>query len=128
MIGWGDILSAEQIQQLVAVIRQFKSCEPEPQPTQSQPSFSADVLPVFEQKCVACHGNLGGWGGSNYEDVMTSGDHAPVIIPGDIENSLLAQKLLGTQSVGTVMPPAGKLPDAEIQAILDWIAAGAPEN
>jgi hypothetical protein len=25
------------------------------------------------------------------------------------------------------MPPAGKLPDAEIQLILEWIAAGAPE-
>jgi hypothetical protein len=59
---------------------------------------------------------------------MNSGDHAPVIIPGDVESSLLAQKLLGTQSTGAIMPPSGKLPDSEIQVILDWIEAGAPEK
>jgi hypothetical protein len=26
------------------------------------------------------------------------------------------------------MPPSGKMTDEEIQIILDWIAAGAPEN
>jgi hypothetical protein len=50
------------------------------------------------------------------------------VIPGDVENSLLAQKLLGRQTTGAIMPPAGKLPDAEILVILDWIAAGALDN
>lgn len=59
---------------------------------------------------------------------MTSGDHAPVVIPGDATNSLLAQKLLGTQQIGILMPPSGKLPDAEIQTIIDWINAGALEQ
>jgi mono/diheme cytochrome c family protein len=128
MIGWGDILSAEQIQQLVELIRTFKSTGVPAAPTPGVISFSADVFPIFEQKCVSCHGTLGGWDATNYAAVMTSGDHAPVIIPGDVESSLLAQKLLGTQSTGAIMPPSGKLPDSEIQVILDWIAAGAPEN
>jgi cytochrome c551/c552 len=59
---------------------------------------------------------------------MTTGDHGPVVIPKDAAGSLLAQKLLGTQASGTIMPPGGKLSDAEIQLILDWIMAGAPEN
>jgi hypothetical protein len=50
------------------------------------------------------------------------------VTPGDVENSLLAQKLLGTQAEGGIMPPSGKLPEDEIQAILSWIAAGAPDN
>jgi hypothetical protein len=75
-----------------------------------------------------CHGSLGGWDASSYQTVTTTGDNAPVVIPGDVENSLLAQKLLGTQTEGGIMPPAGKLPEAEIQAILSWIAAGAPDN
>jgi hypothetical protein len=59
---------------------------------------------------------------------MTTGDHAPVIIPGDIANSLLAQKIQGLPAGGGIMPPGGKLPDETIQIILDWIAQGAIEK
>jgi hypothetical protein len=45
------------------------------------------------------------------------------VIVGDVENSLLAQLLLGTND--RFMPPLGALPQEEIQAILNWIAAGA---
>lgn len=126
MIGWGDILSQEQIQSLVDLIRTFKTTGG-PTATPGAPTFSVDVLPLFEKECVSCHGSLGGWDASTYEAVMTTGDHAPVVIPGDVEGSLLAHKILGTQTEGTIMPPSGKLPDADIQIILNWIAAGAPE-
>ena len=170
MIGWGEVLSAEQIQDLVKFIRGLKSAiiTPVSTPTSKSPasptpgsetfasptptgealtsptpggeieasstptpgavSFSKDVLPIFEGKCKICHGKLGGWDASSYLTVTTTGDHAPVVIPGDAENSLLAQKLLGTQAEGIIMPPTGKLPEAEIQAILSWIAAGALDN
>jgi len=170
MIGWGEVLTAEQIQEMVKFIRQLKSSQPVssptpsgwitsgptptgeimPGPTQASEvppgltptgeitpgptstagaiSFSKDVLPIFETKCKVCHGKLGGWDASSYQTVMTTGDHAPVVIPGDAQNSLLTQKLLGTQKQGVVMPPTGKLSEAEIQVILNWIAAGAPDN
>jgi mono/diheme cytochrome c family protein len=136
MIGWGEILSAEQIQQLVEMIRQLEqapvetpaSTPVETQPATGAPTFTADVLPIFDAKCKMCHGTLGGWDGSTYASVMNSGDHAPVVIPGDAEGSLLVQKLLGTQAEGTIMPPAGKLPDDEIQIIIDWVAGGAAEK
>jgi hypothetical protein len=60
--------------------------------------------------------------------VINSGNNGPAVIPGDAENSLLAQKILGTHTIGTIMPPGGTLPDEEILLILDWIDAGAPEN
>ena len=59
---------------------------------------------------------------------MKSGDHAPVVVAGDSKGSLLAQKILGTQTRGTVMPPNGKLTADEIKAIVDWITSGAPNN
>jgi hypothetical protein len=71
---------------------------------------------------------MGGWDASSYQSVMTTGNNAPTVIPGNVADSLLAQKLLGTQVEGTIMPPSGKLTDDEIQIILDWIAAGAPEK
>jgi mono/diheme cytochrome c family protein len=130
MIGWGEILNSEQIEQLVGYIRQLKHEEtalPTDTPLPGQPTFTADVLPIFEEECTICHGSLGGWDASSYEAVMTTGNNAPVVIPGDVENSLLAQKMLGTQTEGAIMPPTGKLSDDVIQIILDWIAGGAPE-
>jgi mono/diheme cytochrome c family protein len=168
MIGWGEILTQEQIQELVKFIRQLKPPETQPTPGAAQatatptvgtapekatptaatsatpggptptlaattpaavsPSFANDVLPIFQESCAMCHGTFGGWDASSYESVMTTGDNAPVVVPGDPENSLLAQKILGTQAEGSLMPPSGKLPEDEIQVILDWISAGAEDN
>jgi mono/diheme cytochrome c family protein len=174
MIAWGEILTSEQIQELVKFIRQLRVEESElptatPQPAEETPvatpetetetpvatsevetatptetpeaatatptaaggavpSFSADVMPIFEARCVMCHGALGGWDASSYDSVMNTGDNAPVVIPGDSEGSLLGQKLLGTQTEGNIMPPSGKLPAEELQIILDWIDGGAPDN
>jgi mono/diheme cytochrome c family protein len=136
MIGWSDILSQDQIQQLVEFIRNLKpttpvagpTLTPTAIPTQGPPSFSADVLPILEDKCSLCHGSMGGWNSTSYTKVMTSGDHAPVVNPGDPDGSLLVQKLIGTHTQGTIMPPGGKLADDLIQKIIDWIAAGALDN
>ncbi len=133
MIGWGEILSSEQISQLVAFIRELaRSTEGFPSPTEpplsGPPSFSRDVLPILEAECVICHGSLGGWDASSYEAVMNTGDNAPAVIPGNPEVSLLALKLLGTHEQGTIMPPAGALPRARIQILLDWILAGALDD
>jgi mono/diheme cytochrome c family protein len=128
MISWGDVLSADQVQKMVLLIRQFKPSPVSGQPTTGAVSFSSDVMPIFEAECIVCHGNFGGWDASSYTNVLGTGDHAPVIIPGDPDNSLLGQKMVGSQSIGDIMPPAGLLPEDEIQAILDWIEEGALDN
>ena len=127
MIGWGDILSAEQIAQLVDVIRSFAK-ETTSSSGSSVVSFSRDVLPIFKESCTACHGTLGGWDASSYKSVMESGDNAPVIIAKDLQASLLVQKLLGTQTIGGVMPPGKLLSQKEIGLIVSWVAAGAADN
>ncbi|MFN2189629.1 MAG: c-type cytochrome [Candidatus Promineifilaceae bacterium] len=154
MIAWGAILSSEQIQQLVNFIDQLPideapeveevptqsageevdeeetEPEPTPEPTEEVLSFSANVLPILESRCVDCHGNDGGWDASTYDLLMSTGDNGPVVIPGDVDGSLLAQKLLGTQDEGDPMPPPPlrSLQEELVQLILDWIAAGAPNN
>ena len=124
MIAWGEILTSEQIQQLVRAIRELET--PRPTALPGAPSFAADVLPILQAQCAACHGSMGGWDASSFDAVMTTGNHAPVVIPGNVEGSLLAQKILGTHSEGLIMPPSGRMGEAEIQVILDWIAEGAP--
>jgi mono/diheme cytochrome c family protein len=124
MIGWGEILSSEQIQQLVEFIRGLSGAAA----AEGPPSFAADVLPILQESCAVCHGTLGGWDSSSHAGVVGSGDHGPAVFPGDPEGSLLAQKLLGTQTEGALMPPAGALPQSKVQIVLDWIAAGALDN
>ncbi len=97
---------------------------PEEHPT---PTYTDDVAPIFRAQCVVCHGDAGGWSAADYQSVMTSGDHGPTVVPGRPEESLLAQKILGTQTEGALMPPGGRLSDQDIHTIVDWILGGAPE-
>ncbi len=127
MIAWGEILTSEQIAQLIAFIRDL----PPEDTADVGISFSRDVFPILEDRCVACHEGSNGDGGydsTTYDGVINSGDNGPSVIPGDVDNSLLAQKLLGTQESGDPMPPLIGLSQRKVQVILDWIAAGAPNN
>lgn len=125
MIGWGEILTSSQIQELVSYIRSFPPVEPG---STGGVSFKLDVLPIFQSRCAICHGDDGGWDSSTYESVMTTGDNGPVVVAGDPASSLLAQKVQGTQTDGGPMPPGGSMDDRTVQTILDWIKAGAPNN
>jgi mono/diheme cytochrome c family protein len=128
MIAWGEILSDDQIKQLAEYVQALPPATEGESTPPAETSFAEDVYPILEEKCQMCHSastNLGGWDASSYEAVMTSGDHAPVVIPGDVVNSLLAQLI---QGIGKPMPPSGSLPSSETQTILDWIAAGAEND
>jgi len=134
MPAFGSFLSEAQVQGLVELIRQFpppqSSSEPTPtaQPTPGTLTYDANIKPILQQYCTMCHGASGGWDASTYQSTMTTGEHAPVIIPGNVADSLLAQLIQGTSASGDIMPPGGKLPEETIEMILNWIAAGAPEK
>jgi mono/diheme cytochrome c family protein len=132
MIAWGEILTPDQIEQLVRFLRSFKLITVEVTGTPSAPpSFAQQIAPLLEDRCSYCHNEetiLGGWDASTYDTMMTTGTHSPVVVPGDARGSLLAQKVFGTQLEGDVMPPGGLMPEDEILLILDWIAGGAPNN
>ena len=127
----GGPLSWDEILNLVAFVRGWGPMTPPPGILAFGPSFSAGVLPVFQQECISCHSSdspLGEWDGSSYTGVMGTGRHAPTVIPGDPDNSLLIQKMLDTQPTGLPMPPSQLLPQEQVQAVIDWIQAGAPNN
>jgi mono/diheme cytochrome c family protein len=132
MIGLGGVISDQQIKDLVTLIRSLPAGSASgatPAVPSPESSFSAEVAPILQAQCQACHGSslkLGGWDMSSYDSIMTSGENGPVIIPGDAANSLLAQFIQGKG--GTTMPPQGGMSPQDIQAILDWISAGAKNN
>jgi len=143
--AYGGPLSDDQIAAIVAFLRSWESNPPvselpeyptsqpvaptQPTPSGSEVSFSGQVLPLLQSRCQVCHNEqsaLGGWDAHAFNEIMTTGKNAPVVIPGDITNSILAQRVTGTK--GSVMPPSGMLSEQEIQIILDWISASAPDN
>jgi cytochrome c oxidase cbb3-type subunit 3 len=125
MPSFHAILSSQDLNDLLAFMREgFSSIGSEI----TVPSFVADVFPVLVDACALCHGNAGGWSAANYEEVMNSGENAPVIVVGDPEGSLLIQKLRGTQTVGSQMPLSELLPEDIVELIALWVASGAPNN
>jgi len=86
--------------------------------------------------CYGCHGFVGPGVGDflndTYEHLMSgTSDHGPVVWPRHGAQSVIVKKLRGTAGFGTIMPPPGEsfpgppVPDAEIQALQDWIDQGA---
>ena len=97
-----------------------------PGPPDVVPTFAVDIVPIMRASCTLCHGSAGGWTASDYESVMNTGDHEPVIVPGDPDASLLIHKITGEQAEGAAMPPGDRLSDADIRTIIDWVSGGAP--
>lgn len=89
-----------------------------PEPLAAAPGFASDILPIFQEKCALCHGTTAGLNLTDYDSMMQGGDSGSPIVPGDPDASLLVQKQRGQH-------PA-KLTEGELQLIVNWIAAGAP--
>jgi hypothetical protein len=63
-----------------------------------------------------------------YKEVMTSGDHAPNINPGNLESNTLLILERKEIEAGGPMPPTKALKPELIDIIKRWIAAGAPKD
>jgi hypothetical protein len=59
---------------------------------------------------------------SSYEGLLEGGNNGPALIPGDPEGSLIIQRQSGTRD------HFGQVLDDELEALQEWIAAGAPEE
>lgn len=125
MIAWGEILTSSQIEDLVRYVRRLTG----EATVAGSITYASTIRPIFEDYCTVCHGSQGGWTGTSYEEVMAPGEGGrTLIIPGDPDNSRLVQSLIGTHPDGVVMPPSVKMSTSDIQKIIDWVAAGAPES
>ncbi|MEW6086279.1 MAG: c-type cytochrome domain-containing protein [Chloroflexota bacterium] len=90
-------------------------------------SFANDVVPILQSRCWNCHGGDRTEEGLNlttFAGILAGSENGPVIIPGDADNSLLAEQVVSQE-----MPKRGpKLTPPQVQVILDWINQGALEN
>lgn len=91
-----------------------------------QVSFSKQVAPIFQTKCVGCHSktaNMGGFVLSDFASLMKGGSHGLAIVLGKSKESRLVQMLEGT--VQPRMPMGSQLDPQEVASIRLWIDQGA---
>jgi cytochrome b subunit of formate dehydrogenase len=78
---------------------------------------------LFRNRCSSCHGvtKVSGLSLATYQDALKGGNSGLAIIPGDPDNSVLVKM----QSIGN---HPGQLTIDELNQVITWIKAGAPEK
>jgi hypothetical protein len=89
--------------------------------------FEKKVRPILVANCVSCHGQAKQKGGLRLDSKAAfakGGDNGPAVAPGDPAKSRLVKLINYDDDIK--MPPKGKLPDAEIAVLKEWVKGGAP--
>lgn len=91
--------------------------------------FETTAAPVLLRRCIECHNERDAAGGlvlTSSAGVLRGGDSGPAVVPRDAAASRMLQRIIA----GEMPPPRQGKPQplsaAEVQALNDWIAAGAP--
>ncbi len=107
------------------LVKQLPPPVPEPElETVGSPTYDGIIGTLLEARCGSCHGvdGIAGLNLTTYDAIISGGNSGPVVKVGDPDNSIVTQKQKEAE------PHFGQLTTDEIQIMIDWIAAGAPEN
>ncbi len=91
-------------------------------PVVGTPTYDANIGGLLTTKCGMCHGTAAtaGLNISTYADLMKGSKDGAVIVPGDSANSVIV-KIQTAQHFAN-------LSNDELQILIQWIDAGAPEK
>lgn len=102
------------------------------------PVFSEIQAGLFTPSCSGCHGGGAPSAGLNLEAANSYANLVGIastqeagtqrVNPGNPNASYLIAKLEGTAATGTVMPPSGMIPQADIDSVRQWITDGAIDD
>ena len=96
--------------------------------------FEKRIRPLLAQRCEVCHSQSrgktsGGLALDTRHGWQQGGDSGSALLPGKPGESLLIRAVKYEED-GPQMPPkekGGKLPEAEIVALIEWVNRGAPD-
>ena len=94
----------------------------------AQIDYNSQVQPIFNSKCISCHGGTSGVTLTDYASTIGSiGAQygGPIVIPTDTVNSPLWDKINPSPQHGNRMPPYSSLSGEELNFIITWILEGA---
>jgi uncharacterized membrane protein len=90
-------------------------------------SYSRDIYPLVERRCIKCHGGefpSEGLSMESYQSLMSGSQNGQVIVAGDANNSLIIEKI----ESGEMPKRASNLTAEQIELIRQWINEGALNN
>lgn len=99
------------------------------EPTADQVEFfESTIRPLLANNCFQCHSArtsvpFGGLRLDSLEGLLVGGDTGPAVVPGQPQNSPIIQRIQGRP---VLMPPTGRLSDADVGALTTWVQMGAP--
>lgn len=132
-----DTMRAQESQVKSGPAASKAPADPAPPEPKAEVSFRKDILPLFkDQKCIVCHRGENPSGLDLAEEayqklvnIKSIQDKAAVLVkPGDLDASYFYQKLIGPGKEGAIMPPKGKMDEAYLNKIAQWIKQGALNN
>jgi hypothetical protein len=93
------------------------------------------VRPILRKNCTVCHSErklsepeVSAGLALDKPELIRKGGKVPVLVPGKPDQSLIVT-LLTTKDLKRRMPlDADPIPDADVETIRNWVAAGAPEG
>ena len=92
-------------------------------------SYSAEVKPILNNKCISCHGGVKKNAGLSFlfrdEALAITSSGKPAIIPGNSKKSELIRRLHETDLEERMPYKKPKLSDEEIEILTKWIDQGA---
>ena len=89
----------------------------------AQVDYDSEIQPIFDDRCISCHGSMGGLNLTSYENLMDGGLSGDEVIPYDHASSELWIRVNSGQ-----MPPGNNdLTDDQVDLIAQWIDEGALE-
>ena len=92
-------------------------------------SYTADVKPILNSKCISCHGGVKKNAGLSFlfrdEAIAVTQSGKPSIIPGSAKKSELIKRLHETDLEERMPYRKPKLSDKEIDILTKWIDQGA---
>jgi len=96
---------------------------PAPLPSGGPLTFEATIGPMLAARCADCHvkTSIEGLNLGSYQSTMAGGNSGAAVVPGNAQASLLVQKQTGER------PHFGQLNPEELELVIQWINAGAPE-
>ncbi|HEX8312090.1 MAG TPA: DUF1549 domain-containing protein, partial [Chthoniobacteraceae bacterium] len=133
--GWlCRLIAAALVSLLSSGVVQADEATHLPPPAARPVDFAKDIQPIFEAKCVKCHGaekQKGGYRLDVKSIALTGGEnHAPNIIPAKSAESPLIQFIAGLDEDMTMPPKGERLSGEQIGLLRTWIDNGAewPES
>jgi mono/diheme cytochrome c family protein len=89
--------------------------------------FETRVRPLLAANCYACHTQsaMAGLRVDSREALLKGGETGPALVPGDPEESALLKVIQHAEGFPRMPRGRAKLPAADIEAVAEWIKAGA---